>query len=261
MMKKKIMSCFLIINALFIITGCSKEYYITDNEHLYDTAVKYLIDNDTNPEKNKDRYKLFVDYEGFGITEDNNYRYAYMWIAEGAYYVVDNKIISGSGSSMPYRFTFEKNEIKVVKYEIPKDGNEYVSSIKKMYPNGIEDKAINYIWKDDKLTKEVKEYYSDLEDKNIYYNIGDSNNVKRTIEGNMKTYSELNDGTWMCNNYVYKYRLEISGRLPNATVNTTYVYLSNIENISFDKAYKASGISSNMNDYFSPEDAVLVEMN
>ena len=43
-----------------------------------------------------------------------------MWIAEESYYVVDNKIISGSGSSMPYKFTFELNDNKVVKYEIPK---------------------------------------------------------------------------------------------------------------------------------------------
>ena len=85
--------------------------------------------------------------------------------------------------------------------------------------------------------------------------------VKNTINGNMKTYSELSDGTWMCNNQVYKYRLEISGRMPNAAVDTTYVYLSNVENISFTKAYMASGISSNMDDYFSLEEAVLVEMN
>ncbi|MBR1416570.1 MAG: hypothetical protein IJ572_01990 [Bacilli bacterium] len=173
-MKKKIFLCLMVIVSLFIITGCSnKENYITDNEHLYDTAVQYIIDNDTNPEKNEDRYKMFIDYNGFGITEDDNYRYAYMWISEESYYVVDNKIISGSGSSMPYKFTFELNDNKVVKYEIPKDGNEYASSIKEMYPDDIENKVINYQWKDDGLIKEVKNYYSDLKDKNIYYYTGD----------------------------------------------------------------------------------------
>ena len=173
-MKKKIFLSLMVIVSLFIITGCSnKENYITDNEHLYDTAVQYIIDNDTNPEKNEDRYKMFIDYNGFGITEDDNYRYAYMWISEESYYVVDNKIISGSGSSMPYKFTFELNDNKVVKYEIPKDGNEYASSIKEMYPNDIENKVINYQWKDDRLTKKVKKYYSDLKDTNIYYHTGD----------------------------------------------------------------------------------------
>ena len=175
--KKKILLSLMVIVSLFIITGCSnKENYITDNEHLYDIAIQYIIDNDTNPEKNNDRYKMFVDYNGFGITEDENYRYVYMWIAEESYYIADNKIISGSGSSMPYKFTFELNDNKVIKIETPKDGNEYTSSIKEMYPDDIENKAINFQWKDDTLIKEVRNYYSDLKDKSIYYYSGDKNN-------------------------------------------------------------------------------------
>lgn len=95
-------------------------------------------------------------------------------------------------------------------------------------------------------------------DKLIYqYN---KNIVKNTIKGNIKTYDEMTDETWMCDGYIYKYRLEITGRMPNAAVDSTFIYLSNSENISFEKAYMASGISSNSNDYFSLEEAVLVEM-
>ena len=82
----------------------------------------------------------------------------------------------------------------------------------------------------------------------------------KTIEGDLKTYYEMSDGTWQFDGYTYKYRLEISGRMPNATKDTTYVYLSNLENISFQKAMMASGLSSNMEDYFSMEEAVLVEL-
>ncbi|MBE6764228.1 MAG: immunogenic protein [Ruminococcaceae bacterium] len=82
----------------------------------------------------------------------------------------------------------------------------------------------------------------------------------RTIEGTMNTYFEMSDGTWQCNGYTYQYRLEIRGRMPNAVRDSYYVYLSNIEEISFQKAMMASGLSSNMNDYFSPETAVLVEL-
>ena len=85
--------------------------------------------------------------------------------------------------------------------------------------------------------------------------------VKNTIEGNMKTYHEMTDGTWMCDDHLYQYRLEINGRMPNAAADSSFVYLSNIEEISFEQAYKAAGISSNSNDYFSPDKAVLVEMN
>ncbi|MBR3742709.1 MAG: immunogenic protein [Clostridia bacterium] len=85
--------------------------------------------------------------------------------------------------------------------------------------------------------------------------------VKNTIEGNMKTYYEMTDGTWMCEDRLYKYRLEIDGRMPNAAVDSSFVYLSNLEEITFDQAYQAAGISSNSDDYFSPDKAVLVEMN
>ena len=61
------------------------------------------------------------------------------------------------------------NDNKVIKIETPKDGNEYTSSIKEMYPDDIENKAINFQWKDDTLIKEVRNYYSDLKDKSIYY--------------------------------------------------------------------------------------------
>lgn len=82
-----------------------------------------------------------------------------------------------------------------------------------------------------------------------------------TVEGNMKTYYEMSDGTWQFDGQIYKYRLEISGRMPYAVKDTTYVYLSNIEDISFKKAMMASGLSSNTEDYFTLEEAVLVEIN
>ena len=64
----------------------------------------------------------------------------------------------------------------------------------------------------------------------------------------------------MCDDYLYKYRLEITGRMPNAAVDSSFVYLSNIEEIAFDQEYRAAGVSSDSDDYFSPEEAVLVEM-
>ena len=84
--------------------------------------------------------------------------------------------------------------------------------------------------------------------------------IVRTVDGNMNTYHEMSDGTWSCNGYTYQYRLEIKGRLPGATADSAYVYLSNIDEIPFQKAAMASGLSSNTNDYFSPDEAVLVEL-
>ena len=83
--------------------------------------------------------------------------------------------------------------------------------------------------------------------------------VKKTIEGNCHTYYEMSDGTWQCDDHSYEYRIEISGRMPNAAKDSTFVYLSNMESITFEQAWKAAGLSSNSNDYFSPEEALLVE--
>ena len=77
--------------------------------------------------------------------------------------------------------------------------------------------------------------------------------VKRTIEG-MKTYAEMTDGTWTCDGRSYAYRLEIRGRLSRAACD------SNVPEISFERAAMAAGLSSNSDDYFAPEEAVLVEL-
>ena len=73
-------------------------------------------------------------------------------------------------------------------------------------------------------------------------------------------YYEMSDGTWQTDGHSYKYRLEITGRINNAVKDSTFVYLSNIEEISFEQAWKSAGLSSNSDDYFDPEEAVLVEM-
>ena len=84
--------------------------------------------------------------------------------------------------------------------------------------------------------------------------------VKTTYIG-FRTYSEMTDGSWSCEGHTYKYRLVIRGHLPNAAADSEFVYLSNIPEISFERAAMASGLSSNLQDYFSADEAVLVELN
>ena len=84
--------------------------------------------------------------------------------------------------------------------------------------------------------------------------------VKETYDDGLKPYYEMSDGTWKCGDVTYAYRLEICGRMPNAAKDSCFVYLSNLEEISFEQAYKAAGLSSSSDDYFSPEEAVLVEV-
>lgn len=173
-MKKNIIIISIIV-VLFIVLAIvgycfkkEKEAFITDNEHLYEVALNYLIENDDNPDRNRDRYKLFIDYDGFGITQDKEHRYAYMWVSSESYYVSNDRIISSEGYSMPYKFTFKLNKDEVVDYETAKDGGEYTSSIKDMYPEDIEDRVLNYELKKD-FEEEIHKYYSDLNDQKIYH--------------------------------------------------------------------------------------------
>ena len=74
-----------------------------------------------------------------------------------------------------------------------------------------------------------------------------------------KEYHELSDGTWECEGRTYKYRFEITGRMNSAKKDSTFVYLTNLETISFSQAWKAAGFGDSTEDYFAPEDAVLIE--
>ena len=81
-----------------------------------------------------------------------------------------------------------------------------------------------------------------------------------TIRGNMKTYYKNSDGTWQVDGRIYKYRLEISGQVENPACPgpTTFVYLSNLENITFKEAWNAL-FSGNCADWFLVHEAVLVD--
>lgn len=82
--------------------------------------------------------------------------------------------------------------------------------------------------------------------------------IEQGEEVTTQTYYELSDGTWKTDDCAYQYRLVVTGRLHNAVKDTTYTILSNIEEITFDQAWKASGLSSNMADYFDVEDLTFV---
>ena len=68
----------------------------------------------------------------------------------------------------------------------------------------------------------------------------------------------MSDGTWQADGRIYRQRLVVTGRLRNAVRDTTYIILSNVGDIPFERAWKASGLSSNMDDYFTAEEALFV---
>ena len=78
-------------------------------------------------------------------------------------------------------------------------------------------------------------------------------------EGRLETYYELADGTWKTEEYHYQYRIELTGRMNNAASDSTFVCLSNFEDISFSEV-AWSMLSSNMADHLDRAEVVLVEL-
>lgn len=170
-MNKKI--CFLLFSlviiigvviGIFVFNKKDNPVWITDYEFLYDKAVEYIVEQKTKngSDNDKNDYKVFADYEGFGIEEKGNKKIAYMWILEESYYIEGKKEVKESqGSSMPYKFIFENNE--VIDYETPKDGSDSGPTTKAMLPDSIENKVLSFRMDDTKLKEQVKEYYSYLD--------------------------------------------------------------------------------------------------
>ncbi len=91
------------------------------------------------------------------------------------------------------------------------------------------------------------------------------NEVMKTYDqsennGVMRTYYEMKDGTWKCDNIIYRYRLELSGRMPNAEKDSCFIVLTDDKNLSFETVSK-SLYSSSMEDINTMKGSIIVEMN
>lgn len=162
---------FLIVLAAIVSYFCffQRESFINDYDYLYNEAITFLENNSKDYTKEENDFKLFYSYEKLGISEDRNYKYAYLWILEESYYVKNNKVELGNSSSRPYKFTFKDD--KVIKEEIPQDGSYYKKSLKKIFPWKIRVK-MNFLDLDKLKTENNRKraQYYDYLDNNINYN-------------------------------------------------------------------------------------------
>lgn len=90
------------------------------------------------------------------------------------------------------------------------------------------------------------------------------NEIVKTYEqsednGVMKTYYEMKDGTWKCDDTIYQYRLELNGRMPNAEKDSSFVVLTDDKSLSFETVSK-SLYSSLLKDGDAMKGSVIVEL-
>ncbi len=130
------------------------------DEDYYKKAAEYVRVTKPKEEDHintKPGYHKFVDYEGFGVEEEDGVTYAYMWIVDMSYYKEDGEVEQGSGSSMAYKVKFKDGE--VVDVENPTDGAGQQESIKKMFPSDVAKKVMSYNYDFEKFDKMVEDYY------------------------------------------------------------------------------------------------------
>ena len=174
-MKEKIfiISCvviiFLIILFSFIFFNTlSKE----KEEKLYGKIEQAITSRAYNIDKTvQNNFNTFFSIKRLGSKIDGDNTFIYCSIQIESFYInKDGNVELYQGSSMPYRFTFEKDEL--IKYEFPKDGQEeYSTSLKELFPFLVRLK-FNSIYNDNKLKndilQQVEDYYNITSDKIFY---------------------------------------------------------------------------------------------
>ena len=180
--KKKIiiLSIFilLIITISIIYSNTLKINLINESNDLYDRAIDYLRNKEfkSNPDSSKDDFNVFYSYHSFGIEKKGNYKYMYMWIYSESDYLEEKESLAiSTGSSTPIKITLKDN--KVINVEYPKDGNEYSSSIYKLFPRTIAKQVLNF-----DNEKNINKLYNEMSTKkNKYYNYLNMDMGKLTI--------------------------------------------------------------------------------
>lgn len=169
MNKKEILFIFCII--IVIVVGAIIFCVATHNklpsekEELYYSKIeeKFIDEEKPYTDEENNNFKTFLSIKRFGYKIDENKTYIYCWIQSESFFVnKEDKVELSRGSSIPYKFTFENDEL--VKYEIPRDGSYYSESIREIFPINVWVKFDN-IYEDDSLKNDI---YTQVEE---YYNI------------------------------------------------------------------------------------------
>jgi hypothetical protein len=80
--------------------------------------------------------QVFCSYEVLDTKQENINIDVYVWVLCEEYYLDDNALKMGTGSSLPVALHLQKvdSEYRLLSYEVPKDGTEYGPSIKNIFP-------------------------------------------------------------------------------------------------------------------------------
>ncbi len=175
-MKKGLVIIIFVIVFLILlgtISYMATEKTVTNREDLYEKIEEYLVSleephyfletKESTPNYDISDFKVFTDIQKLGIKQKGNQFYVYVWATVQSYYVQDNQLVGNSGSSAPYKFIIENDE--VIDCIKPEDGERYAESVKTIFPKDIREKMenLNTTDRNTNIKQQVDEYYSYLE--------------------------------------------------------------------------------------------------
>lgn len=173
---------FIIISFLIFYNLKAKINLVNDSDYLYDEVISFLKKKEfvENPDSKYEDFNVFYSYYGFGIEKENRYKYVYMWIYNSNYYIESAEnggaLALSTSNSIPLKAIFKDNILQDIVF--PKDGNEYTSSIKKMFPSIIGYQVLHF-----NKEKNINKLFNEVENKkNIYYNYLNLDMSKITID-------------------------------------------------------------------------------
>ena len=221
---------------------------------------------------------IAVHHKTLGVKRNLRTTTVYLWVLYMEYSYENGAIKEEAGAHTPtvitVKQTGEHGHYELVEYWTPRDGSYYADDIRDKFPWYLHGKALDsqlYIdEQEDFCDSAAQEYFKG----ESYPKIGKNSKVKDTYEKTPADmvqnaydneefvitveHCQMDDGLWVVGDSAYMYRLEITGRMNNAAKDTTYIVLSNRKHISFEQTWRASGLSSDLDDYFDPTEAVIV---
>jgi len=108
-------------------------------EEIYLAIENYLLAKNENQSKHYNNEKWFVSLKIYLIEETKNTYQVAAFALEESYYLENKEIKQDSGSAIPYKFTLKKenNQYKVIKSEVPRDGNLYQKDLETIFSKSV----------------------------------------------------------------------------------------------------------------------------
>ena len=268
---------FWIIVTAIIASVVTALCFLTSPRTALNDELSLFIDgeimNHCYTDKNINDNFITAAHKVFGTKNNGKKTTIYMLAMFQEYSLKNGTIAVESGSVFPAVITAKQTgghgHYDLVEYWEPGDGSKYTSDIKEKFPWHLQSKVFNIQKYSDELNASCRRKAEEHFGVNAHtvstvktYSATPTEEISKKHSNEefviTTTYYSKSDGTWTTGDNEYKYRLEITGKMSNATKNTTFIVLSNSKDITFDQCWRAFGFSSQSEDYFKSDYAVIV---